>query len=320
MSRKPALIDFPTPPAVPGARTDPIRAEVARTLRAKREAWETQNALRMVDGEPAAPGVAIPAAGSLTEAVAAAAGVANLHRGAADTALALADQERDRRVEAEERAGGAFQAGQQEANSVWSKFAEITQGYQGTILALVQEGHKAQVEALQQRQADVLAQINENIKAALAAKDTVIAAKDEKITALTGQVQTLSQRQTVEQALAEAITSGDPRSHPAVKRVMSLFGERAGKTREDLEIQFLEDQANDHIEERREAREAARQEREDRRTRGKKTEDLLDGLTGIVKAARPAIPYVLAAAAGVTPPMEEPDGWSPVDEGANGAS
>ncbi len=299
-ARPATLIDFPS--AVPGLRADPVKAEIAKTLRAKREAWEADHAMRMVE-DPGA-GASVPPAASLGEAVGAAVSIANLHKDAAE-------MERDRRIEAEERADGNYQEGQKEADGRWGVMLGIVQENNKTILQLVQANHATEVQALQQKQNDILARIEAGQAAAIAAREVEIKRRDDAIVDLHGQVQQLATRRTIEQELLEALRSPDPKNHPAVKMFLGLFGAKAGLTREDIENQLLQDQALEHVEGLRDAREAARAEREAKAIRGEKTAKLIDGLVGIVEAARPAIPHILATAANVSPPVQEPVGWSP---------
>ncbi len=315
-ARKPAgtVVTFPPPGIGLGLMgveaTDPVAAEVARVARLRGNIATLRDLERL--NEPAGggqPAVSVPQPATVADTISLSQEARAAANDIAQNARETAAEERERRIEAEERAGGAFQAGQAESNNVWAKFTEITQGYQATILTLVREGHQAQVEALQQRQTDVLNSISQQVTAALAAKDAIITAREDSIKTLSGQVQTLSQRKTVEQAMADAMLSDDPANDPLVKRVRRLVGD--GKSIDEINAQLMEDQANLHIERERAALDREKAEGQRKEEGDKRVGQLLDAGVGVLTDLRQHLPRLVPAVAGQKPPVQAPAGWAP---------
>lgn len=127
----------------------------------------------------------------------------------AELARQQAEEERQRRQEAEERAATAYEAGKQEAQTVFSTMLQMVQTFAQTAqenvrsayeaqLALKEEMHKAQLQAVQ-------AQI-ESLKELFKMQ---IEQKDQKINELTNKLNAISGRKSWEEWLAEQIASGN---------------------------------------------------------------------------------------------------------------
>lgn len=96
------------------------------------------------------------------------------------------DLERERRVEAEQRAGGAYEAGEKEAGEKWGVIMQVVQSTNTTMLEMMRTQHEqglatqrqlfeAQMQGLEHRLALQMAQIQSDQQRALADRDREVA-------------------------------------------------------------------------------------------------------------------------------------------------
>lgn len=114
--------------------------------------------LKSLDEAPSAPQPT-----TATEMMALAQGAASIHQGAAETAMAQAEQERQRRAEAEENAAGQASYARQDEAGKWSTMLKITQDNNALMLALYKDLALQQQQALIDKHAQQLAAINEKL-------------------------------------------------------------------------------------------------------------------------------------------------------------
>lgn len=127
----------------PRGGSDPVKAKLEEAL----DTLVTTNAIRSL-GAGENP-QALPQ--SATDVIRIAESATNIHKGAAETAMSLADAERDRRLEAEARAESAFEAGAKEAGDRWSSIMEIVRSQNETALEMMRALSDARLQAEQAR-------------------------------------------------------------------------------------------------------------------------------------------------------------------------
>lgn len=115
---------------------------------------------------------------SATEMMGLAQAAASIHQGAAETALAQAEQERVRRAEAEDSAGAQASYARQDEATKWAAVLEMTKDTNATVINLMQQ------LAAQQRQADLagfqqtLSAINDKLEIHTAAQARELEARE----------------------------------------------------------------------------------------------------------------------------------------------
>jgi len=217
------MLGFEAAPAAT-APVDPFDAALVNLVRTQEKLVKARAMGLIADnGQGTSPQQPVPPAATLTEAVHAAAAVAEIHKGAAETARSLADLERERRKEAEERASGAFEAGQEEAESRWSTVLQIVQENNRTVLELIKDKHAAEVAAERSRAEQIAERMEQSNKQAVEVLTKEIARRDEEISRLRQENSQLSQRETFDQALTRAILGQAPEKVQLLER---LFGRK----------------------------------------------------------------------------------------------
>lgn len=121
--------------------------------------------LKALDDPPAAP-----APTTATEMMALAQGAASIHQGAAETALAQAEQERQRRAEAEEGAAGQAAYARQDEAAKWGTMLEMLKDSNAMVLNLYQQSFAQQMQAQASQYAQTLAAINDKLEVHTAAQ------------------------------------------------------------------------------------------------------------------------------------------------------
>jgi hypothetical protein len=226
----PVGMGFGSRPAAPSTASPPanqVRQKILEVLDAAKEGVDVANAIRAANAAKETPGqgapTLVPQPASLSDAVNAATGIVSIHKGAADTALQMADAERDRRIEAEERAGNAFAQGEAEADGRWKAMQAMVAPLQAKLDSMMERGHQAELEAKEAGFKAELANLNAKLDAVLRAKDAEIAAQKAIAEKLGAQVEELKQRETLDGFIGKAIAGGeiDPRKVEMLRR---LFG------------------------------------------------------------------------------------------------
>lgn len=281
---------LPPPPAIQPVAVDPLDEEFRTAIRRAGAAAALQRLASVNDPSVAPP----PQPTSVPEVI-------QLNREARDAAgetarLAkeTAEAERVRRQEAEQRAAGAYDAGAAEADDRWRFFTEINEKNHGLVLDLVKGIGGAQVAAAQTEAARIASEMKANAEAVISRLSTEITKRDEKINELQQQNETLKQRKTWSEVVAEKLEAGDL-SHPAVRAMLPAQPATApqGKTpQERLDDEMVPIIAEDEREQRRLKREALEEEKKKNRAFG--------------EAAMQLVPLARSLVGGVPEPQGRP--------------
>lgn len=196
---------LPPPPAAVAAE-DPIDEELRKAVR---RVGGAAALARIAGGADPAAAVhpSTPPPATLTEAVSAASSLVNIHKGAADTALAIADAERERRIEAEGGVGEAVQAAVQRERTAAEKALELVREvYQGKE-GMLKEIADLRVGVEQSKAEKIATDMKASIDAALAEMKGQVKARDDKIAELQTENATLKQRETYEERVGRAVVT-----------------------------------------------------------------------------------------------------------------
>lgn len=181
--------------------TDDVTEKIKRLLDLK--------TLSAIDSPPPAPQPT-----SATEMMALAQGAASIHQGAAETALAQAEQERQRRAEAEENAAGQASYARQDEASKWAIVMKMTETQNDTILAMMERLSTQAAAAREAQYTQQLAAINEKLDAYSAAHKAELATTERlhaaDLTAKEKEAAWALEKLKLEHALAAAPRSDSP--------------------------------------------------------------------------------------------------------------
>jgi hypothetical protein len=215
----------------PGAEPagDPLKRKLAETL----DALETEARVRTVTamaGHSAggAPAPAAPAASSLTEAMSAVSEAARVHKDAADTALQLAESERERRMEAEDRVGSALQEGQKLELERQKLQAEMMKPVQEELQALRKERQDLAIAQEQSKAEKLVAETRANLEQMLRIREQERDQAKAQAAAAQAEVVQLKQRETVDDLYRLALENPDDPRLDRARRILGLRNDSDG--------------------------------------------------------------------------------------------
>lgn len=162
-----------TPATAKPATASSVDEELARWVRDRR-AIDVMRRLEKGDDLPTAAAAAIPPAANLTEVVTAASKVAEIHQGAAQTALQQARDARDEAQRFKEQAGASYESGLAEGRAQMTQVLQIVQEGFKTTLQLVERLHEQERASQQAQFEKTLDNLNTKLEAALQIKDREI--------------------------------------------------------------------------------------------------------------------------------------------------
>lgn len=186
-----------------------------------------------VEGNHGQAPTQVPQPASLTEAVNAATAITEMHKGVAEVAQAVADNERERRIEAENSAAGAFQAGKEQAEGVATMMLEMVrqmadsnrealiaqQGIREEMNALIREADKRADQAERDALSRRLDQMEDNFKRELGTREAKIAELTEKLERFQNR-----SPQDVEAEYLNALVRQHKFDHPALREALGFTG------------------------------------------------------------------------------------------------
>ena len=159
-------------------------------------------------------GLPTPQPTSATEMMGLAQAAASIHQGAAETALAQAEQERQRRAEAEENAAGQAAYARQDEAGKWGAMLEMVKDSNAMVLTLYQQSFAQQMQAQAAQHAQTLSAINEKLEVHTAAQQRDLESRERlhaaELAAKEKEAAWALERVKLEHAMAAAPRSDSP--------------------------------------------------------------------------------------------------------------
>lgn len=288
-SKKPSTppgLGWFAPPVAPVSikpAVSPIEEQVAGILADKRKHLQAQQAMQLAGAGPAAASDQPPVT-SVGEVVQMAQAATSIATGMAELAFKKAEAAGEELKDAKAEAGDAFAAGEEKAGQVY-----------GTVIEVLKQSHQTTLELVKQI-GDAKVAVKESEYAAKAASleaklDALIKSKDEEIIRLSGQLQALGSKETLEQVMLQFFMTGKlPEGLEAIIKLRQPSGEM---TADDLyRVGYVQRQlTREDI-----AIDSERLKQHQQAETGKQVQELVKTLTGLLGRAHEVIPVL------VTPP------------------
>ena len=259
----------------PSGGGDAVDAEIADWVRKRKQVDIAYQLERGPAGGQSMPAAPMPQPVTVQDQIAlsqearqASSDVAAAYKGAAES-------ERDRRVEAEQRAANAYEAGQQEAEGRWSTIVQMQESNHQFVLELLGRAKDAQVAAAQSEAARIAERTESLVKQTLETMKIEVSKRDEKISQLEQERQNLLQRETWDQALARVALGQAPEKLELLRRLVGPAGDASLTPEQEANRRWFTGQVDKKL---------ASMDAEERR------KDAMHGeVTGLIGALREAI-------------------------------
>lgn len=270
---------LPPPPAQPAAQ-DPADEEYQRAVRRVGHAVALQRLATV--GDPAAATAVTPQPTSVQDVIALEREARESTKDARQAAQETAEQERLRRQEAEQRANGAYEAGQAEAENRWGAVVEMQQGFHATVMGMFEKLSTQQIAAAQSEAARVAERMEASNKEIVARLAGEIEKRDNTIIQQQQQIEALKAKKSWGEVVAEQIEQGNL-GHPAVKAMIPQLAAPAAPQGKSPQDQLNEGMVPIVLEDERERR---RIEREKAEAEKRKAEATAQTITQLAPLAR----------------------------------
>lgn len=211
---------------------------------------------------------------SLPEAVNAAVGISKLHEGAAQTAMQMAETERQRRMEAEQSRGAAAAAAADEEASKWDALTQMQNSFREEMGAMRSELHQAQIAQKDSEAARLVAEMKahaEKVEAAIKAEKERV---ESELARTRAENAALRQRPTLQELQVRAIQNPDD---PELAPFRQVYGNRG----ESIDEWARKEQLSRHFR----SQDAEERRKEERHRSGLRLRRNLDGLFGEARGA-----------------------------------